>query len=57
MKSFTTTELGISAEHLAPKGFRFLGVKPPERAHQVELIQGSPLDIADALLSKIQESR
>jgi hypothetical protein len=32
-------------------------VAPPQRAHQVELIQGSPLDVADALLNKIQESR
>ena len=57
VKSFTTMELGFSADQLAPKGYRILGVKPPERAHQVELIQGSPLDIADALLGKIQESR
>jgi electron transfer flavoprotein beta subunit len=57
VKSFTPTELGIPANQLVPKGYRILGVKPPERAHQVELIKGSALDIADALLSKIQESR
>lgn len=57
VKSFTTADLGFSADQLASKGFRILGVKPPERAHQVELIHGSPLDIADALLGRIQESR
>lgn len=57
VKSYTMAELGFSADQLAPKGYRVLAVKPPERAHQVELIQGNPLDVADALLSKIRESR
>ena len=57
VKSFTTGELGLAADELAPKGYRILRVAPPQRAHQVELIQGSPLDVADALLNKIQESR
>ena len=57
VKSFTTTELGVPVDQLASKGFRILHVGPPERAHQVELLHGSPLDIADALLNKIQESR
>lgn len=57
VKSFSITDLGFSVDQLVPKGYRILSVRPPERAHQVELIQGSPLDVADALLSKIQESR
>jgi len=57
VKSFTTTELGLTADQLAPKGYRILRIAPPQRAHQVELIKGSPLDVADVLLNRIQESR
>lgn len=57
VKSFTMNDLGLAADQLAPKGYRILAVKPPERAHQVNLIQGSPLDVADKLLSLIQENR
>jgi electron transfer flavoprotein beta subunit len=57
VKSFSTKDLGIADDQLAPKGYRIVRVAPPERAHQVQLIQGSPLDVADALLTKIQESR
>ncbi|HEY7319268.1 MAG TPA: electron transfer flavoprotein subunit beta/FixA family protein [Candidatus Binatia bacterium] len=54
--SFSLADLGLQAEHLAPQGYRFVSVHPPQRAHQVELLQGNPRDIAAALLAKIQES-
>lgn len=54
--SFSLVDLGLPAEQLAPQGYRFVAVHPPERAHQVELLQGSPQEIAAALLTKIQES-
>ena len=54
--SFSLVDLGLQAEQLAPQGYRFVGVHPPERAHQVELLQGSPQEIAATLLTKIQES-
>jgi electron transfer flavoprotein beta subunit len=57
VSSFSTADLGLQPDQLAVKGYRIVGVCPPERAHQVELLQGSPLDIADALLNIIQESR
>ena len=46
-----------SGNQVTAKGYRIVAVRPPERTHQVELLQGSALDIADALLNKIQESR
>jgi electron transfer flavoprotein beta subunit len=54
--SLSPVDLGLQAEQLAPQGYRFVGIHPPERAHQVELLQGSPQEIAAALLNKIQES-
>jgi electron transfer flavoprotein beta subunit len=57
VSSFSSSDLGLPADQALAKGYRIVGVRPPERTHQVELLQGSPLDIADALLNKIQESR
>ena len=57
VKSFSPADLGVPSAELTPKGYRILSVRPPERAHQVELLQGSAQDIAAALLNKIQESR
>lgn len=54
--SFSLVDLGLQAAQLVPQGYRFVGVHPPERAHQVELLQGSPQEIAATLLTKIQES-
>ena len=44
--SFSVADLGLQAEQLVTQGYRFVGVGPPERAHQVELLQGSPQEIA-----------
>jgi electron transfer flavoprotein beta subunit len=57
VSSFSCSDLGLQSDQLAARGYRIVGIRPPERTHQVELLQGSPLDIADALLNKIQESR
>jgi electron transfer flavoprotein beta subunit len=57
VSSFSSSELGLSPEQTAAKGYRFIGIRPPARTHQVELLQGNVFDIADALLNKIQESR
>lgn len=54
--SFSLADLGLQTDQLAPRGYRFVGVHPPERTHQAELLQGSPPEIAAALLHKIQES-
>jgi electron transfer flavoprotein alpha/beta subunit len=54
--SFSLADLGLQADQLAPRGYRFIAVRPPERMHQVELLQGSPQEIATALLNKIRES-
>jgi electron transfer flavoprotein beta subunit len=57
VSSLGSAELGVESDQLAAKGYRIIDVRPPERTHQVELLQGSTLDIADALMNKIQESR
>jgi electron transfer flavoprotein beta subunit len=55
--SFSLADLGLESDQLTPQGYRIATVHPPERTHQVELLQGSPQDIAAQLLNKIQESR
>ncbi len=55
--SISLADLGLESGQLTPQGYRIAGVHPPKRTHQVELIQGSPQDIATALLNKIQENR
>jgi electron transfer flavoprotein beta subunit len=57
VSSLTWSDLGLQSDQLATQGYRLVGIRPPERTHQVELLQGSALDIADALLNRIQESR
>ncbi|HSE88930.1 MAG TPA: electron transfer flavoprotein subunit beta/FixA family protein [Candidatus Binatia bacterium] len=54
--SFSLADLGLQVDQLTPRGYRFIAVRPPERTHQVELLQGSPQEIATALLDKIRES-
>jgi electron transfer flavoprotein beta subunit len=54
--SFSLAGLGLSAEQMATRAYRFVSVGPPERTHQVELLNGSPQEIASTLLAKIQES-
>jgi electron transfer flavoprotein beta subunit len=54
--SFSLADLAVHPDQLAPKGYRFVGVHPPERRHAVELLQGSSQEIATALLKRIQEN-
>jgi electron transfer flavoprotein beta subunit len=56
ISSFSIADLGLQADQLTPKGYRFVGVSPPERTHQAEFLQGTPQEIAELLLSKIRES-
>lgn len=53
--SFSLADLGLSKEQLITHGYRFVSVGPPERMHQVELLHGSPQQIASTLLAKIRE--
>jgi len=56
VSSFSLADLGLRPEQLTPQGYRFVSVHPPERTHQVQFLEGSPQEIATALLVKIQES-
>jgi len=56
VRSYSLADLGVPDDDLVPQGYRIVAVKPPERAHQVELLQGNAQDIAAALLTRIQES-
>jgi electron transfer flavoprotein beta subunit len=53
--SFSLANLGLQKEQLLTHGYRFVNVGRPERMHQVELLDGSPQQIAATLLAKIQE--
>jgi electron transfer flavoprotein beta subunit len=57
VRSFSAADLGVQAAQLTTKGYRILTVHPPERANQVELLQGNAQEIAAALLGKIREGR
>jgi electron transfer flavoprotein beta subunit len=54
--SFSPPELDLRADQLQPQGYRFVTVRPPEHSHELELLHGTPQEIAAVLLSKIQES-
>jgi len=56
IRSLSLADLGIGAEELTPRGYRFLDVSPPRRTSQVEILQGGPQEMAAALLSKIKEA-
>jgi len=56
VRSFSTADLGLSAEQLTPRGYHIASVCPPERSHQAEILQGSTDAIAAALLARIRES-
>ncbi|HWP57535.1 MAG TPA: electron transfer flavoprotein subunit beta/FixA family protein [Candidatus Acidoferrales bacterium] len=54
--SFTPADLGLDPAALAPKGYRLVDVHPPQRSHRVEFLDGTPQEIAAALISKIREA-
>ena len=54
--SFGAADLGLSPNQLEPRGYRFLKVHPPERTHHVEFVEGTPREVAAALLAKIREA-
>ncbi len=56
IRSLSTADLGLQPDQMTPKGYRFVVVRPPERTHQVELLQGNIQEIAAALLNKIREN-
>ena len=55
VRSFSLAELGLAAEQLIPRGYRFLDLFQPRRTSQVEFLQGGPQEIAATLLGKIKE--
>ena len=56
MRSFSVAELGLEAEQLVPRGYRFVDVFQPRRTSRVEFLQGAPQEIAVTLLTKIKEA-
>ena len=56
VSSFSLSDLGLQADRLAPQGYHFTGLGPPERMHRIEFLEGSPQEIATVLLKNIQES-
>jgi electron transfer flavoprotein beta subunit len=56
VRSFSVAELGLAADHLIPRGYRFIDIFQPRHTSQVEFLQGSSEEIATTLLSKIKEA-
>ncbi|MBI4522193.1 MAG: electron transfer flavoprotein subunit beta/FixA family protein [Deltaproteobacteria bacterium] len=55
LRSLSLKDLGVTEEQIAPTGYRFHSVFPPERSGQVQFIEGSAGDIAAAVLAKVRE--
>jgi electron transfer flavoprotein beta subunit len=56
VRSFSLSDLGLTADQLIPRGYRFIDVFPPQRTSQVEFLQGTSEEIAATLFSKIKEA-
>ena len=56
VRSFSVADLGLEADHLIPRGYRFIDIFQPRRTSQVEFLQGGSEEIAATLLSKIKEA-
>lgn len=56
VRSFSLAELGLEAEQLIPRGYRFVDIHQPRRTSRVEFLQGGLDEIAATLLSKIKEA-
>ena len=56
VRSFSVADLDLEAEQLTARGYRFVDIFQPQRASQVEFLQGSSEEIAITLLSKIKEA-
>lgn len=56
VRSFSLAELGLEAEQLIARGYRFVDIFQPRRTSQVEFLQGRPQEIATTLLTKIKEA-
>jgi electron transfer flavoprotein beta subunit len=55
LQSLSLEELGLAADQLTPRGYRFASIAPPVRSGRVEWLQGSPGEIATQLLAKLKE--
>jgi electron transfer flavoprotein beta subunit len=55
LQSLSLNELGLKAEELAPRGYRFRSVAPPVRGGRVKWIEGSTGEIATQVLAKLKE--
>ncbi len=55
LRSLSLSDLGLAEEQLAPQGYRFLDVFPPERTGQAQFLEGSAPKVAATLLAKIKE--
>lgn len=56
VRSFSLAELGLEAEQLMPRGYRYIDIFQPRRTSRVEFLQGAPQEIAATLLTKIKEA-
>lgn len=55
VRSFSLEDLEIDADKIVTKGYRFLDVFPPTRTGHVELLEGTPQEVAKTLFTKMKE--
>lgn len=55
LRSFSLGDLGLAEEQIAPQGYRFLDLFPPQRTGQARFLEGSAREVAATLLAKIKE--
>ncbi len=55
--SLSLADIGLTPADLAPKGYKIVGVAPPQRTRQAQMIEGSPAEVVTTLLAKMKEVR
>lgn len=55
--SLSLADIGLTPADLATKGYKIVGVAPPQRTRQAQMIEGSPAEVVTTLLAKMKEVR
>ena len=56
IRSMSLADLGLTDDDIAPQGYKYQSVAPPERVSQVQFLEGATPEVAAELLSKIREA-
>lgn len=56
IRSLSLGDLGLTEEDVAPKGYRYRSVAPPERVSQVKFLDGATPEVAAKLMAAIRDA-